>query len=497
MEDSNESNRHTEDGRHRRYLMCRSSGCLPGGVLSHSPKLPRVEWRGPKWTSHSGTEWELLRDDSEWGTNGGGTVFQITPTGKITTLYNFCSQANCTDGEKPEASLVQTADGNLYGTTFSGGAHCVSTGGCGTLFEITAAGQLTTLYSFCSQPNCTDGTGPTAAPIQGLSGSFYGTTYGGGANCVSTGGCGTVFEITPAGALTTLYSFCSQPNCTDGKEPAGGLVQARSGSFYGTTSYGGASCSSDTNCGTVFEITPAGELTTLYSFCSQPNCSDGDFPWAGLVQASNGNFLGTTVNGGSSDFGTVFEITPAGRLTTLFSFGYIDGAYPYAGLMQATNGDFYGTTYYGSANGSGSIFEITPEGQLATIYSFCSQINCTDGEAPSAGLLQATNGSFYGVTSEGGTGGNNGTVFSLSVGLGPFVAIRPGAGKVGSPVVILGNDLTGSTGVSFNGAAAALTVVSSTEIVATVPSGATTGYVQVTTFSSWTLTSNVKFRVLP
>jgi uncharacterized repeat protein (TIGR03803 family) len=167
---------------------------------------------------------------------------------------------------------------------------------------------------------------------------------------------------------------------------------------------------------------------------------------------------------------------------------------PTAGLIQATNGNFYGTTYYGGANNGGTVFEITPTGRLTTRYSFCSQPNCTDGAEPVAGLIQATNGNLYGTTNGGGANNDYGTVFSLATGLRPFVETQPTAGKVGAAVIILGNNLTGTSSVTFNGTPAAFTVESDSEITTAVPSGTTTGKVVVTT-PTGTLTSNVKFRV--
>jgi uncharacterized repeat protein (TIGR03803 family) len=434
--------------------------------------------------------------------SGCGTVFEVTPAGKLTTLYSFCSQTNCTDGAYPYGSLVQGVNGNFYGTTFYGaaGTYCFIQG-CGTAFEITPAGKLIRFYDFCSQINCTDGSNPSGGLVQATNGSFYGTTYDSGAN-----GAGTVFKITPAGKLTTLYNFC--PNglsCTEGGYPQAGLVQGTNGNFFGTTTQGGANGFS---YGTVFEMTPAGILTTLYNFCSQPNCTDGDFSKGGLVQATDGNFYGNTLTGGANGAGTVFKITPAGKLTTLYSFcsqaNCADGGTPYNGLVQATNGNFYGTTSQGGANGEGgTVFEITPAGKLTTLYSFCSQTNCTDGSLPFVGLIQDTNGNLYGTTASGGDITCNfgapygcGTVFSISIGLGPFVKTLPGAGKVGGEVEILGNKLTGATGVTFNGKPAQFTVKSATQILSHVPSGATTGYVGVTT-PTGVLTSNVPFNVIP
>ncbi len=448
------------------------------------------------------------------------------PAQIFTTLQSFDS----TDGADPEAAPVQGFNGNLYGTTQQGGAHSA-----GTVFEITPGGTLTTLYSFCSIGVCTDGDDPVAGLVQGTSGDLYGTTPGGGIH-----GAGTVFKITASGTLTTLYSFCSASGCTDGRHPITGLVQAANGDFYGTTELDGAK-----GGGTVFKITPSGTLTTLYSFCSLSNCADGEGAW-GLVQASNGRFYGTTVGGGENNDGTVFKMTPGGTLTTLHSFDSTDGAEPLAGLVQAANGDFYGTTYIGGAYSEGTVFKMTPGGTLTTLYSFCSQSGCPDGADPYDGLVQGTDGNFYGTTYAGGanfygtvfeitsggalttlhsfdytdgeethaglfqgTNGDlygttyaggadfNGTVFSLSVpSLSPFVETLPTSGKVGAAVKILGSNLTGTTSVSFNGTAAAFTVVSSSLITTTVPTGATTGSVRVRT-PSGTLKSNKSFIVAP
>ena len=428
-----------------------------------------------------------------------GTVFKITPSGTLTTLYSFCSQSGCADGDHPLAGLIQATNGDLYGTTGYGGANdtCQYNGnvGCGTVFKITPSGTLTTLHSF----NGTDGWLPFAGLVQATDGNFYGTTDEGGANACPPpfNGCGTVFKITPSGTLTTLHSF----NGGDGSEPLGGLVQATNGDLYGTTESGGAN-----GDGTVFKIILGGTLTTLYSFCSQSGCTDGAYPCMGvLIQATDGNLYGTTLGGGANGAGTVFKITPSGTLTTLYSFcsqsDCTDGVGPLEGLVRATDGNFYGTTGYGGAfndncppsNTCGTIFKITPSATLTTLYNFCSQSGCADGWLPFAELVQATNGKFYGTTLYGGAN-NYGTVFSLSVGLGPFVETLPSYGKVGTAVKILGTNLTGATSVTFNGTGAQFTVVSKSEIKTTVPTGATTGPVEVTT-PKGTLKSNVVFRV--
>jgi uncharacterized repeat protein (TIGR03803 family) len=401
-----------------------------------------------------------------------GTVFKITLAGKLTTLYSFCSQSGCSDGAEPQATLVQDTNGNLYGTTFGGG------NGGGTVFKISPGGKLSTLYTFCSKSGCSDGNGPAAPLVEATNGDLYGTTLFGGASNACSGGCGVVFKITLTGTLTTLHSFDS----TDGAGPEAALVQSTDGNFYGTANQGGAH-----GGGTVFKITPSGKLTTLYNFCSLSSCTDGKAPLAGLVQGTDGNFYGTATQGGANSYGTVFKITPSGKLTTLDSFGPY--GYPEATLVLATDGTFYGTTSSGGTEGYGTIFKIKPSGKLTTLHTF----DGTDGAEIAAALVQDTNGKFYGTAPYGGAN-NDGTVFNLSVGLGPFVETQPTAGKVGAAVKILGTDLTGATSVTFNGTAAVFKVVSASLITTNIPTGATTGTVEVTT-PKGTLKSNVVFRV--
>jgi uncharacterized repeat protein (TIGR03803 family) len=427
-----------------------------------------------------GTDGNFYGTTHQGGANGGGTVFKINPGGMLTTIYSFCSQSNCTDGGGPDAALIQATDGKFYGTTAFGANSCQD-GGCGTIFKITPSGMLTTLYRFCPISPCTDGSLPSAGMVQATNGKFFGTTYYGGASGACTFGCGTVFKITPSGTLTTLNSF----DKTDGANPYAGLVQATDGKFYGTTYQGGTN-----NSGTVFKMTPSGTLTTLHNF----DGTDGGSPYAGVIQGTNGKFYGTTYYGGTNNSGTVFKMTPSGTLTTLHRFDNTDGANHYAGLVQGTDGNFYGTTHQGGANGYGTVFKMTPSGTLTTLHSFDN----TDGAYPYAALVQGNDGKFYGTT---GAGGNSnacelgcGTVFSLSVGLGPFVDTNPASGTVGSAVKILGTDLTGATSVTFNGKVATFTVESKSEITTTVPARATTGTVQVVT-PSGTLSSNMPFTV--
>jgi uncharacterized repeat protein (TIGR03803 family) len=413
------------------------------------------------------------------------------PAQTYTSLVDF----DGTNGEYPSGTLVQGLDSNFYGTTGGGGAS-----GDGTVFKVTPGGSLTTLYSFCSETNCTDGSGPEAGLVLGTDGNFYGTTAQGGTSAACDArftGCGTTFKITPGGLLTTLHVF----EGPDGEAPGGPLVQANDGNFYGTTESGGAKH----YYGEVFRITPDGALTVVYSFCQLAGSADGELPSSGAIQAVDGDLYGTATGGanacenqGGQGCGMVFKLTLGGTLTTLYSF---PNPYPWDpnGLIQATDGNFYGSTYYGGAcvikEGCGTVFEITPSGTLTNLHTF----EQTDGQWPSGGLAQGTNGYLFGTTSQGGDVSacyefGCGTVFSLGISLGPFVTSLPPYGKVGAKVGILGTRLTGTTSVTFDGTPATFTVKSSTLITTAVPAGGTTGTVQVVT-PSGTLNSNIPFIV--
>jgi uncharacterized repeat protein (TIGR03803 family) len=397
------------------------------------------------------------------GTTYFGTIFVMTPQGQLRTLYGFANQI--TEGSGPDGGLIVAPNGLLYGTTVDGGANVQ-----GNVFQVTPGGVLTTLHNF----DHTDGAAPADGLVQAFNGMLYGTTSQGGA-----GSLGTVFRLTTGGTLATLYSF-SGP---DGAESWTGLVQAANGRLYGTTHGGGAH-----ECGTIFTVSPSGAFKTLHNF----NNKDGHGPAGALIQGSDGNFYGTTSSGGANGYGTVFQITAAGAFTTLHSFANTDGAAPTGALVEGTDGNFYGTTSEGGTNGNnGTIFQITPSGTLTNLHDF----DGADGATPFGGLVQGTDGNFYGTTNSGGSRTFYGTVFRLSMGLGPFVATLPTFGKVGADVTILGTDLTGAASVTFNGVAASFTVVSPTAIKTTVPSAATTGMLQVVTRTG-TLASNARFQVL-
>jgi len=322
------------------------------------------------------------------------------------------------------ASLIQASDGNLYGTTSGGGDA-----GYGTVFRLATNGGLVTLTSFAN----TNGASPYANLVQASDGNLYGTTSAGG----SPWNYGTVFRLSTNGNMRTLLLFGG----ANGSNPQGGLVQGTDGYLYGTTANGGFSES-----GTVFRLTTNGSLTTLYFFGSTNgvypyagviqasdgnlygttrNTSEGGFGYgtafqlttngvlttlanfdlfntggticSGLVQADDGNLYGTTLLGGNTGIGTAFRLELTGELTPLFAFNSWSGGRPYAGLMQASDGKLYGTTQWG---GSGTVFQLTTNGQFRTLFSF----GYTNGATPNAGLIQAADGNLYGTTTEGGPG---------------------------------------------------------------------------------------------
>jgi len=408
-----------------------------------------------------------------------GTFFRFSTSGNEKTLCVFYDLGACRDAQAPE-NLVLGANGSFYGVALNG-----------EIFKISARGKLKVLYTNTNNIS-------VAPMVLASNKDFYGTTKLGGAN-----GQGTVFKMTPAGKVTTLYSFCSVIQsgiCLDGAQPIYALVQGSDGNLYGTTSIGGNDGVND-GYGTIFKITQGGTLTTLYNFPGFTQTSSA------LVEGVDGNFYGTTATGGSGTYGpggTFFTVTTSGALTTLYNFcdlkNCADGSQP-SNLYLATDGNFYGITWFGGVNNNsqGTIFQFTPSGSLTTLHNF----DGTDGSGPGGGgtLMQDTDGTLYGTMLEGGSSYPgcspvcDGTIFSLDMGLGPFVKTVPTSGKVKAKVKILGTDLTGATSVTFNGTAATFKVASSSEITTNVPAGATSGVVKVVTSGGTTLTSNVVFVV--
>jgi uncharacterized repeat protein (TIGR03803 family) len=333
------------------------------------------------------------------GTNNLGTVFQITSASAFVSLFSFAK----TNGAHPWAGLIQGTNGYLYGTTQNWGTN----GNNGTIFSLTTNGTVfNPLVSFAGN----NGQEPSGALVQGSDGNFYGTTQIG-----SPSDLGTVFKLTASGTLNPLILFNS--TTTNGSQPYDALVQGKDGGLYGTTSLGGANSE-----GTVFRVTTQGGFTNLHVFTAINSGTniDGAVPYAGLVQGRDGNFYGTTANAGTNGNGTIFKITTNGTFTCLYSFTALDpntstntdGANPRGGLVQGRDGNFYGTTLNGGTSDNGTIFQITPTGTLTSLYSFSG---LDDGANPYAGLVEGTDGSFYGTTSTGGQsdGSGAGTVFQL------------------------------------------------------------------------------------
>ena len=410
------------------------------------------------------------------GPSNAGVGFSVSPTGTLVPVYDLGGVA----GNFPNGQLVLAPDGDFYGATQSGGAF-----GEGAAFELASDGTVSNLYNFCSQANCDDGSLPLDGLIQATDGNFYGTAAEGGAHGPSTG---TVFKISPTGTFTLFYSFCQQTNCDDGVYPLA-LMQASDESFYGTTFLGGSG-----GVGTVFKITRAGVFTLLHTFCSLSTCLGQ--PSAGLVQGNDGNFYGTT-----SDF--VFKMTPSGVTSPLARFcdgtDCPNGNSLEGGVIQASDGNFYGTAELHGPAGGGTVFKLTPSGTVTVLHSFCSQPSCADGANP-MGLVQGTNGILYGTTFSGGESGVDciecGTVYSISLGLSPFVKTIPIIGTVGETINILGQGFTGASAVTFNGVSATFTVKSDTHLTAVVPAGASSGIVTVTT-PGGPLSTLVSFKVRP
>ena len=438
---------------------------------------------GPGWSGivAQGRDGNLFTTSNGGGTDGAGTVFEVSPAGQFRVRYSFCSTGTCPGFPH---GLTLGKDGNFYASSETGGSLSQ-----GDVFKITPQGSFTELKGFSQSNN--DGAFPKSPPIEGADGSFYGTAAQGGLDA-----CGTVYRITPAGAFTLLHGF----DGADGCDPFAPLVQGTDGNFYGTTTSGGTA-----QDGIVFRITPSGALTVLYDF----DGTHGKAPFGPLAQGSDRNFYGTTTTGGASNAGLIFKVTPTGTLTVLHDLnGTTDGRLPAAGLVPATDGNFYGVNQYGgnsancSTSGCGTLFQVTPAGSYSVLYNF----DAATGDQPLVTLIQHTNGLLYGDTSAGGTGKlcQNGSVLGCGVfyswngNLPPFVALLPYSGEVGSTVEILGQGFTSASTVSFNGtpAAVALQGNSGTYLRAMVPSGATTGFVTVTT-STGTLTSNKQFVVTP
>jgi uncharacterized repeat protein (TIGR03803 family) len=314
------------------------------------------------------------------GASNAGVVFRLTPKGKLIVLYSF---KNSGDGSGPYAGLIMDAKSNLYGTTAYAGAY-----GDGAVFKLTPTGHETALYSFDGGDS---GGNPFAGLIMGKGRDLYGATANGGAY-----GQGAVFKLTHQGEETVLHSFAHG-------NPVASLLMDKDGNLYGTTQFGG-----DPKRGTAFRLAPDGTETILHTFTGG---ADGSFPEGNLIMDKKGNLYGTTYNGDDVR-GTVFRLAPDGTLTVLHSFsGGSDGADPAAGLIVDGTGNFYGTTVFGGTHDAGVVFKLTPKGKESVLYSFGGG---SDGTYPYAGLIMDETGKLYGTTSDGGANKHYGTVFEIT-----------------------------------------------------------------------------------
>ncbi len=414
-----------------------------------------------------GRDGNLYGTTGSGGAFGAGGVYVVTQAGTESVLYSFpLSYTSCQSG------LSLGSDGNLYGACLAGGTF-----GYGLLYKLTPSGTFTDLHEFNIAGG--DGGGPFTPPVQAKDGNFYGTTYRGGTN-----DSGTVYKMTPGGTVTILHSFTNTTG--DGTSPHA-LVLGKDGNLYGSSYSGGSG-----GFGVIFKISTKGKLTVLHSFVG----TDGSAPVAAMIQGTDGNFYGTTFQGGTSNNGVVFKMAAGGKYTLLHNLVEpTDGSYSYTAMVQGTDGNFYGTTnkYLQLTD---AIFKLTSKGVFSIVHQF-------DGTGSNVGtglanaLVQNTDGAFYGATNASIPGGGNGTIYTLDIGAKPFARLSAASGLVGDTVGIFGQGFDSSTVVKFDGVLATGVVLeSATYLTAKVPAGALTGAVTVTTGAT-TLTSSQTFLVLP
>jgi hypothetical protein len=376
---------------------------------------------------------DLYGTTQQGGINQAGVLFELEFTGskyRYRRLYNFCPKAGCADGADPNANLILDTNGNLYGTTQSGGSAFNS----GTAFELMpnpdrSKWKLITLYVFCTKIDCGDGTQPsgglsyqgmqTGALYDGTS-PLYGTTYRGfpgGADA------GIAFELTNVSGKTrrkekVLVAFCGTDQCSAGIHPKGGLLPDSAGNLYGTTT----TDESQSGPGSVYELTPTHDgvtETVLYKFCQLQGCADGKNPAWSLAWGAQGHLFGISSAGGAFSNGAVFEIAPNGaesQESVVYSFCALDacadGASPVRGVTVDSNGDLFGTTFAGGAVNKGIAFKISGKKE-SVLRSFCSEAACADGANPAGGIILGRTGNLFGTTSSGGAN-NGGSAFKLT-----------------------------------------------------------------------------------
>jgi uncharacterized repeat protein (TIGR03803 family) len=407
------------------------------------------------------------------GANNRGGVYKITPSGAETLLVSFptsYAEGSC-------LGLTLGMDGNFYGTCFGGGAN-----GFGLFYQVTPAGVLTDLYDFTEVGILVQG-----APVLGADGNFYGTTSN------------NIYRITPAGAYKSLFTLVGG----SGNANPSVLSAGTDGNFYGTI----ADANGFGNQGGVFKITPGGAFKVIYGFDSASAAGSG--PSTGVMMGSNGRLYGTTGAGGTNSDGVIYEMTTAGKdvLVLHNNNNNTEGGNGTGGngadsenlLLQATDGNFYGTNLGGGIGNEGGLYQLISSTDAFSGFLFGSLNPPTDGTQPSGPLLQHTNGTIFGAASGNGPSEADGTFFSLNISASPFIKLVTPvySGKEETQVGILGQGFTASSIVKFGGTAATTTALTgSTFIMATVPSGALTGKVTVTTGST-TLSTVATYKITP
>jgi uncharacterized repeat protein (TIGR03803 family) len=365
-----------------------------------------------------GSDGDIYGTAERGGANDYGTIFKMTTAGALTTLIEFAGKTPANSSGMPRAALVEARDGNFYGTTSGGGFGPTGENYLdnGTVFKLSRSGVLTTLVRFSNNGPTNKGRDPYSPLVQGPTGDFYGTTFGGGSGKAlpipsPLGGFGTIYKMSPAGQLTTLYDFSAHLAKGQGGCPWAGLTLGRDGNFYGTT-WNGLGVA-----GTIFKLTPTGAMTTLVRFGIKPPYKKGGGCVVELLQASDGNFYGTSPIGSPGNGGTVFKMTPSGAFTNMVEFANNDsrGAEPYAPLAEGNDGNLYGTTTAGGAYNYGTIFRVAPNGSFKVLWNFNNPNKIHQCEHPGTGpLLKDKEGNFYGTTKWGGKS-DWGTVFKLTL----------------------------------------------------------------------------------
>jgi uncharacterized repeat protein (TIGR03803 family) len=466
--------------------------CSPAQTFTTLTTLTTTVGINPLSPLVQGFDGNFYGTSFEGGVNGWGSFFQITPAGAATLLYSFCPNYNdnngCPLGAYPQGSVALGTDGYFYGIT-QGGA--LAEAGQGTIYKISSAGSMTVLHQFC-QTTCNDGAFPTLGLTMSSSEEFYGFSNPGEKNTEAF--YGQAFKIAANGQFHNVLTVCPNTICPTDPGPIGSLLLSGGGALIGP----GPGPGGPPDPTALYKMTTAGVPSVLYSFCADSTCHDGSgYIHTPLVQSATGQIIGTFVQGGSGAYclqtggcGTAFRVTTtgSGSLAKLHDFcsvaSCLDG-WNVNALILASDGNYYGTTAQGGSHGYGTLFRITSTGHFSIVHTF----TVADGYSPTAiPLLQGTDGNLYGATSS--------TIYRVTLGLPAFVKPVLNNGTVGNPLTILGNGLTGTTSVTFNGVAATFTVVSDTEITTNIPTGATTGTITLVTPTT-TLHSILPFQVLP